>query len=311
MPDRVIIEGDLVRTEHYEYGSEVRLEDLLPQIEHRPPVFMGIIPKTTHFLYWDESNPQDKRALILSELAPGVRRCRYDRRAYTLSIPWTYFLYQFRTGNDPLRPGAWAASDNRVFWAREQITSLDSQIGRALVPNCNAQGSICYGNTGVPVNLPLAARVDRLTHEFYATTFMHDSGAGSPWGSETGSTSWARWHEESRNDPVAWQRFPEWGLPDGRRGTAAIPLRTVRELLTEAITAERPTTIEVNDHIPDMVMPATFGMAEQWARGLDPTQRHRLRRALDIIAGEDPNAEAEPAPVPVEDPGGEPIEDEA
>lgn len=311
MPQRVIIDGDLVRTEEYTQLGEVRLEDLLPHIEHRPPIFIGIMPKTAHFMYWDESNPQEKKVYILSELPPQLRTCRYGARNYTIAVPWTYFLYHFSTAGNPLQNGSWGQYDSRVFWAREQITSLDSQIGRALVPNCSATGSICYGNTGVPANAPLGVRVDRLTNEFYRTTFVHDSGAGSPWGSETGITNWARWHRESANDPMAWQRFPEWGIESDPNNPArsGIPFTTVRELLESAVRHQRPTQIAVIDHIPEMVLPATFGRAEQWARGLNPTQRFRLRRALDIIAGEDPNAEAEPEAPVEEDLGGVPIDE--
>lgn len=305
MPERIRIEGDLVVTETYDILSEVRLEDLLPQIEHRPPVFIAGTPRTMHSMYWDESDPQNRRALILAELPPNRRQCRYERRRYTLAIPWTYFLYQFTMGpsNDTRN---WMQTDSRVFWAREEVTGLDSMIGRALVPNCSANGSICYGTTQIPATLPLRARVDRLTSEFYATTFMHDSGAGSPWGSETGSTNWARWHTESENDPLAWQRFPEWG----RDGHPGIPMQTLRELLESAVGEVRPTTIEVTDRIPDMVMPMTFGRAEEWARRIDPMQRFRLRRALQIIEGEDPDAIQAPVEVAPEDPGGEEIPDD-
>jgi hypothetical protein len=155
-------------------------------------------------------------------------------------------------------------------------------------------------------------------HEFYLTTFMHDSGTGSPWGSETGSVSWARWHTETENDPHAWRRMPEWNRSSDEGAHPAIaPLRSVRDIFTER--QVRATEVGVIGNIPDMELPFTFGRAEEWLRserlGVNDEERAanrlRLQTALANIAAETPAAVRAPrrrAQV-ADDLGGVPIED--
>ena len=285
MPTQIIIEGDMVRTIEVTEVSQVRLEDLLPKIETRPPIFVGALPKSAKFIHWDESNAQTKRVSILAELEPGRRSCRYETRRYDLSIPWTYFRFDFQSPNNG-RNDQWQAVDNRVFWAQEEATSLDSMIGRALVPNCDTGGTICYGTTAVPATLNLGPRVDRLVHSFYATTFTHDSGTGSPWSTETRSTAWNRWALESREDPHAWRRFPEWAMNGGNRGAMGIgPLQSIKDILGDK--TPRPTFINIEDAIPPMTIPFTVGRAVEWFQNeFNPDQRLRMRAAMDLAIGE-------------------------
>ena len=315
MPDQIVIEGNLVRTVRTEIINETRLEDLLPRIEFRPPVFLGPLPKNVKFVNWDESG-ETKRVLILAEMTPGQRNLRYNTRRYNVSIPWTYFLFEYTTtAPDANAHGVWSPSNTRVFWAREEVTSLDSMVGRALTANCSMDGSICFGSTGVPAHLPLGTRIERTMHEFYLTQFAHDSGTGSPWGSETGSVSWARWHRESDGDPQAWRRMPEWNLNAPEAHPAIGPFQTVRQLMT--MREVRPIAVEVQGHIPDMILPFTFGRAEEWLRSPDfghtpeerAANRFRLLTALNNITTEEPEfaqAPIEPV-VNDEDLGGVPI----
>lgn len=306
MPTQIIIEGDMVRTVNTEVVSQVRLEDLLPRIESRPPVFVGALPKTAKFIYYDESDPNRKRMIVLAELEPGRRSCRYNDRRYDLSIPWTYWRYDFQAPNDA-RNDNWQQINSRVFWAQEEATSLDSRLGRALVPNCGPEGSICYGTTAIPANIALGPRVDRLVHSFYATTFTHDSGTGSPWGGETRSTSWNRWALESRDDIHAWRRFPEWATdPNNRDGHPSIlPMHTVRDALQDL--TPRPSFTNIEDAIPPMTIPFTIGRAVEWYRGsFTPDQRIRMRTAMDLAIGEGGEGfavAAPPRPGEVEDIG--------
>lgn len=285
MPTQIIIEGDMVRTVTTETISQVRLEDLLPRIENRPPIFVGALPKTAKFLYYDESNPDRKRMIVLAELEPGRRSCRYNNRRYDLSIPWTYWRYDFQAPNDA-RNDNWQQVNSRVFWAREEAVNLTSPLGKALVPNCGPEGSICYGTTAIPANIPLGPRVDRLVHSFYATTFTHDSGTGSPWGHETRSTSWNRWALESRDDQHAWRRFPEWEMNDRDQGDPAIgPMTTVQAVLADV--TPRPTFTNIEDAIPPMDIPFTIGRAAEWfGASFTPDQRLRMRTAMELAIAE-------------------------
>lgn len=312
MPSEITIIGNLVQVHERNLVREARLEDFLPFVENRPPITIGKLPKTAVLVRWDESDARYRHVKMLVELAPGVRECRYAGRRYTLSIPWTYFLFEYRTTGNPNQSNTpWELRQNRIFWARQEVLDLDSQLATALVPNCDETGTICYGNTGVDASLPLNVRVDRTVSEFYHTTFMHDSGTGSPWQSETGSHTWARWHRESVADPAAWTKFPEWESTTARRNEGRITYQTVREVFDAHM--ERPSVINVVGTIPDLPMPFTFGRAEEWltTQVTDPGNRHRLLVALQNVQADEPTAVAPPPEVNEvdDDLGGEPIEE--
>lgn len=301
------MEGDLVRVIQEELIREVRLQDFLPHIEHRPPVIVGILPKSAIFLRWDEEDPRNKRVSVMSELVPAVRTCRYGTRQFQLSVPWTYFLYDFVTKGDPMEGMGWSNVGARVFWAREQVTSLDSELRTALVPNCSQDGNICYGNTGVDARMSLGVRIDRQTDEFYRTTFMHDSGAGSPWGSETGLVNWKRWEEETKKNPAAFLDFPEWegSKKPAPRGRTHMDKYTARQLLGSHFDRAKP--IEAEGLIPPMVQPMTFMRAEEWLASISPFERHQLFVGLTNMQAENPGTIAAPpttGPGAIEDIGG-------
>lgn len=301
MPQIIQIEGELVRILDTNIIREARLDEVMPHLEHRPPLAIGPIPKTAKFMYWDESNARARRAQFLCELPPARRTVPYNNNPSVISIPWTYFLFDFRTAGPPSEGNTvWEHTNSRIFWARQEVVNYDSQLRTALVPNCDGMGGICYGGTGVPAGLPLNVRVDRLVAEFYATNFTHDSGAGAPWQSQTGSHSWARWIRESENDPEAWNRFPEWEN-NGRVGRGGMATYTVRQAMGSV--HDRTQPIQLIGAIPAMTTPFTFGRAEEWLRSeaLGATEeerriyRHRLLVALQNLHAEDPGFAA-PAP---------------
>jgi hypothetical protein len=315
VPQILEVEGELVRLVQKDIIEEGRLQDMLPFLENRPPITIGILPKSAIIVHWDESNAKQKRAQFLCELAPGLRSARYNERRYQISIPWTYFLFDYTTASHPTDDQiAWQRTNNRIFWAKEPVKNFDSMLGTALVPNCDQFGGICYGDTGVDARLPIGVQMDRLVHEFYSTTFTHDSGTGSPWQSETNNDNWARWDRESRANPNAWQTMPEWETDEavgtGRRRPARarfITYKTVREIL--GTLHDRTQPIQVEGMIPEMVMPFTFGRAEEWLGSLTAVDRHRLLTALTNMQADNPGVvEAPPAvAVGADDLGGEPI----
>lgn len=308
MPEQVIIEGDLIKFLNVDVIRTARLQDALSELEHRPPITIGPLPKSAIFVHWDESDPKNKIAEVICEVPPGRRTARYNGRQFQISVPWTYFVYTMRTPANPNDGGThWTHENSLVYWAFDQIVDLNSMIATALVPNCGENGSICYGSTGVSASLPLGARLDLLTDEFYRTEFTHDSGTGSPWQSETGSSSWARWDAESKKDPAAWRNFPEWKPGVGGRGGGRITQRPLREVLGQRLS--RLTPIEMEGRIPDIPEPMTFGRAEEWVMSLDPMYRTRLEVAVANLRAENPEAfgELPAAADPTEDPGGEPV----
>jgi hypothetical protein len=291
VPRQLIIEGELVREVDVTVLRETRLADMMPFIAESKPLIIGRLPKSAIIVGWDETDPRRKRASFLCEVMPGVRNMRYNNRRYNISLPWTYFLFDFTTPGDPADGNAlWAPENQRIYWAREQVTSLDSRVGTALIPNCDTAGGICYGTTGVPGDIRLDIRVDRLVEEFWRTTFTHDSGTGSPWQSETNSTSWARWHTESTANPNAWMTFPEWENPRQRGGGGRIVMRPLREVIGERLNRFVPVAVE--GAIPPMVEPMTFGRVEEWLAQPDitPVMRHRMFTALQNMGADNPAA---------------------
>lgn len=309
MPEIIQIEGDLVKVLQTELVREAKLVDLLPHIENRPPITIGPLPKSAIYVHWDESNAKNKRVQLICEQTPGLKNPRYNDRRYVISVPWTYWVIDMVTAGNPHDTTVpWQMENSRIFWAREQVVNLDSMIATAMVPNCDARGGICYGSTGVPASLPLGVRIDRLISEFWQTTFTHDSGTGSPWQSETRSTSWARWDRESRADPNAWMKFPEWEntVEPNRAGQGRIAQFTLRSILGS--THDRTRPVQLEGTIPDMVFPFTFGRAEEYARTWTPVDRHRMLVALQNLQADNPAAieapEAGGAPA-ADDLGGE------
>jgi hypothetical protein len=281
VPDKLIIDGDMVRVERVETISEARLVDLLPHIESRPPITVGLLPKSAIFFFWDESNPMARRAAFLCEMTPGVRTANYNNHPYAISLPWTYFLFDFSTKGNPADGSTvWSHTNSRVFWAREQVTSVDSLIGRALVPNCDQEGAICYGTTAVDATLPLGVRVDRLVDEFYRSAFTHDSGTGSPFvksGIIDGREGdWTEWVKQTAMNPHVWQDFHEWTK---NRGTPAIHLRPLRDVLGSRHDRMKPITLEGT--IPPLIEPMTFGRAEEWLAGISEASVTRLKAAIE------------------------------
>lgn len=304
MAQIIQIEGDLVRYLETNLIREARLEDVLPHIETKKPVTIGMLPKSALFAYWDESNPMDRRVQLLCEQSPGVRTAIWNGRKFVLSIPWTYYLFDFRVKGNPDEKHPWVMYNSRVFWAKEQITGMESELRTALVPNCDETGGICWGSTGIQGNLPLGVRVDRTINDFYQSVFTHSNGAGSPYQSETGKDNWAKWDRESRKDPSAFMKFPEWDKDKSglmRRMTVADVLGTYHD---------RTAPIQVESAIPEMVTPMTFGRSEEWLNGITAVDRHRLFVALTNMKADEPATMEAPPATEAFDPnelGGEPI----
>ena len=174
----------------------------------------------------------------------------------------------------------WVHVNTRMYWSRENITNLDQELMTAMVPNVAASGNICWGTTSTHQNLSLAQRIDQTIDEFYRTTFTHGSGAGSPWMSETGRDTWARWEEESKKDPAAFLSFPEWDHAKGKK-VPGLTYTTVRKIM--GTLSDRSAPIEVIGRIPEIITPMTFGRTEEWLMKLAPEERERIEVGLANI----------------------------
>ncbi len=286
--ETIVMEGDMVRVLEQRVVREVRLQDLMPHIEHRPPVTLGLLPKTAIFAHWDESNPKKKTAQIFAERVAGMHQCSYNQRKYNISIPWTYFLFDFETSGDPMEGRNWMHTNTRLYWAKEQVTKITDPLMTALVPNVDNRGQICWGSTGVDGTLPLGIRVDRTVEEFYRTEFTHSNGAGSPWQSETGQDDWKMWEAKSKLNPAAFLEIPEWDPKNKLKGGYANPVAYTTVAKVLGTLGDRSAPIQVGGRVPEMISPMTFGRAEEWLRKLSNLERTQIVTGMRNLAIEAP-----------------------
>lgn len=307
MTQRLIIEGDLVTVVEEQVLSRARLADVLPLIENRPPITL-LHPRTAIFTYWNEQNPQAKTAKFLCELPPGIRSIVKLGRRYRLAMPWTYFIFSFRTSGNVTSGGNWSMEDHRVFHAPERVNDYQSRLWSAFLPNVYDNANICFGSTGVPTDQSLQNRVDQLVNEWYLTEFNNDVIGGRshplPFNAAFPTPGFRPWVDATaEHGAAAWRDFPEWNAAPG-----TIASWTVAEALQQPdMTRTLPT---ITERIPELTMPATFGRTEQWLReSLTPLQRGRLRIAMQNVAQDEPETFAEPTPINPEqdEDGGEPV----
>jgi len=308
MTQFIEIEGEMVRVVERSIVSTARLADVMPRIENRPPISM-FHPRSAIWTYWNEQDPTNKYVKFLCELPPALRSITKSGRRYRLAMPWTYFIFGFRTSEDGSRGEHWAMEEDRVFHTNQKVTSLDSRLWTAFLPNVYTDGRICFGSTGADVAVPLSDRVDTLVNGWYLSNFNNDVHANRPHPLPFNARlplGWRAWVDATtRLGASAWTTFPEWSEPL-IGGSAQSYL--VRDLLADNIDRMAPLTF--TDAIPELQIPATFGRTEEWIRTLDPVQIRRLFVAINNIATEDPEAMAPAETVPtfnIEEDGGERI----
>ena len=328
MPNFIEIEGGLARIVTREVTREVPLASVLPFIENRPPVTL-FHPRSAVATYWNESNPLDREVKFLCELEPGVRSIVKIDRRYRLAMPWTYFVFAFRSQTNgaevnPADGSHYSMVDYFCFHAPRRFESLDDRVWAAFLPNVYEDGRICFGSTGVRNNQPLANRVDQLVNDWYQTRFNNDVHDGRhhplPFNGRL-PNGWINWVNETRDHGLgAIARMPEWNEP-----SSTIPNWSFRDVLTGRssngvvtphhiqINPERPRLGTVTEEIPEIQMPWTFGRVEEWFASLTDIQRMRVLRSAQNFVAENPEAIAAPepdnTPEPNED-GGVPIDPE-
>jgi hypothetical protein len=325
MPNFIEIEGGLARIVTREVSREVPLASVLPFIENRPPVTL-FHPRSAVATYWNESNPLDREVKFLCELAPGIRSIVKIDRRYRLAMPYTYFVFAFRSRTNGADANAadgshYSMVDYFCFHAPRRFESLDDRVWAAFLPNVYEDGRICFGSTGVRTDQPLANRVDQLVNEWYQTRFNNDVQGGRqhplPFNGQL-PNGWINWVNETRDHGMgAIARMPEWDAP-----ASTIPNWSFREVLLGQdvagrgahhvqISADRPRIATVTDEIPAIEAPWTFGRVAEWYANLTLTQRLRVLRAGQNYVEENPEAlatvELETELEPTED-GGVPVE---
>jgi hypothetical protein len=302
LPQTLEIEGGLIRAVNRDVLWEAALADAMPFIENRVPVMLPILPRNpVRSAMYDESDPTNKRLEILVTLDPGVRTLDFDVHIEDLpprlAFPYTVFYFGMSTAVERPDGANWKLDSQRIYFARERITSLDQWVIPAVMPNVYKDGKICYGNTGVTTAQPLADRLDELVNNWYLTGFTNHEVVRPylwPWKSH----SYKKWATKTATNPNCWQDFPEWD----RDNANGVETRHVQ--LKDIFGHGAPTNeqIVLPDGIPPLNFTPTFGRAEQWVmEELDATQRQRLLVALQNRLAEDPTTFAEPVPVVDED----------
>ena len=324
MVQRIEIEGELVRVIHVDVVQSARLEDVLPHIENRPPISM-FHPRSAIYTHWNESNPANKQVKYLLELPPGIRSIIKSGYRYRIALPWTYFVFSFTTASDVNYGPNWQIIDYFVFHARDRVRDMESRLWSAFLPNVYEDGRICFGSTSPPIDQPLADRVDQYVNDWYQTQFNNDVHGSRlhplPYGGRL-PNGWNLWvTATTERGASSYLDWPEWNQTQEEDGAPSftvaqalgiIPDPNTRHAYHMPIVPNRPAIATVADAIPPIQFPMTFGRSEEWLRTLEPTQRHRLHQALNLIIAETPDAVQAPemdprdAAMPETD-GGEPI----
>jgi hypothetical protein len=294
MTTLIEVEGNLVRTIERNVVKESTLEDMLAHLERRPPVSLPILPRNrTVGVFWDESEPPVKVFNIALAMAPSVRlipidpQYRIEGIEPRLAIPWTIFVFSMRATKDNPKGVDWAINNVQFYFSKDEPTGVGDNLIPALLPNVYRDANICWGNTGVKADQPLMDRIDETINTFYHTTFNHAGDLPQPW--PYYKTTYKRWARETADlGNLCYRQWTDW--TDDRRTH-----RTLQEALAMKVDVTIPLALP--NAIPDLIVNPTFGRAEEWARGLNPTQRHRLRQAFENVLAEDPHAfDLPPAP---------------
>lgn len=194
---------------------------------------IGLLPRGTAFV-----NYQPLQAQFLIERSPDILQIKapFMRRPMRLSMPWQYFLFRFKRNRPNVQGVLWQLEIADLFWSRNRISSLSERgVVIAPLPNIDqSTGSICFGMTIPPSNLPLHERIDNMVDGFYATEseFNGDLGWNMPWeyskqiyntlrdahGAEEVIQSayqqgYSLWAEDSRTDKTCYMKWSEWSDP--------------------------------------------------------------------------------------------------
>lgn len=287
MPDRIIIEGSLIRHERSTLIAEAPLDSLSDYLVRRISTTFPVMP--SHPVRYMSFDGDESKGLLLVEQAPGLRRIRMNHIGsehsdaarqneegigiWRVWFPWQYFAFPFTANiNHEGAPANFVLRRTSLFWRRERYSSPDDTLHPAPIPNIYADGRICWGNTQA-TNTSLADRIDDYINNFTATTFNSELGHASPF-----SGSLTDWEENSpADDPTCWANWPIWNtlrsvtvtdITDG-------PLPPIAEL--------NPTAVEV----PDLPSAFSIARAREWLDGLAPGARQRIVAAVSQLDNED------------------------
>jgi hypothetical protein len=255
---------------------QVPMEQWLDKIEKRNPLFTPTLPLGTRSVYWDQTDLNNQKFVVLVEQQPQIIRMDFLGTIHTLSIPYTRFFF-YCTTNNPANTLSWHMVDYRVFWSNKQYNDPAARdMIPAMLPNVYGDGRICFGSTGANAEQSLAQRINQTANEFYVSMFNRDLTIRRP----NGSRSWTPWERMTVKDPTGWMKWTDWNSNSGQRFHSMDGL--VADLgIGHSVMAARLEPMISADPIPEVPMGATFGRISEWLDGMTTDQRARLAYSID------------------------------
>lgn len=274
MTDRVqqvIIEGGLVKIVEVAIVKQASLEDFLPLLTTRQPIHVPNLPAgITHLGAYPLPNGATE-VDVLVENIPAMHYIAFQKGAihrnaqnpvlnYRLALPWTYFAFNM-TSDDPNLKGSWSCSNWTIWWSNTRVTSLNDKVSRVNLPNCYADGRICFGSLGRAGTNTLADFVNGTINTFWTSTFNEDLTVTYPGGYQ----NFEEWQAASTNTPDIWTTWPELHTP----------FKTLKEVFRAP--ADRFAPVIVEGTIPAVPMPYTFASIDQWFNLMGHEEKQRMR----------------------------------
>lgn len=279
MTDRaqqIIIEGGLVKIVETNVVKQASLDDFLPLLTTRQPIHIPGLPANISHLGANPLPNGNTEVDILIENVPTLhhisfqkgiinRNGRHEEKNYRLAFPWVYFAFHMVT-TDPALKGDWSCQNWTIWWSKNRVMSLNDRVNVVSLPNCYADGRICFGNLGRAGNTSLADFVNGTVNMFWTSTFNEDLTIRYPGGYK----DFDEWQSASAANPEVWTTWPE--LQSGTKN--------LKDVFRNA--ADRFAPVTVPGTIPQVPLPMTFNSIEQWFSLMSDTEKARMR---DYVSG--------------------------
>lgn len=274
MSQMIQIQGGLVTVIDQTIRTQLPLDEWLPRIESRAPLYMPVLPSGTRAVWWDPTDLDAQTLMIMMEVEPKTIQMNLVGVVSTLSLPYTRFIFIAKS-NAPTIHTSWRLTDYRAFMSNRRYSDPDTEdMVAALLPNVYQDARICFGSTGANSNQTLADRLDDTVNNFFASTFNRDLTIRRPQTLRT----YSAWRAMTRTDPTAWANWPDFD-PQQTQWELTSWNYWQNQLL--ANNATRHATVIAADNIPELPLGATFGRAREWLNTLTTRQFDRLRATIN------------------------------
>lgn len=231
---RLTIEGDVVTREEIEKlpdgervrRSRVKLEEWLAkikaqegQLEFLPPLSCGhIIARQV----------KGDHSCVVVQLPPAVRSFYYSPhdRLYRVAMP--YIVLAIRSIGQAI-DGTSSANRCGIYWfyRNEPVCSLDDPLFFSNMPNVYDNGQICWGNERIPLDAPMAKKIELVVRALFASHFnQHELDY--------------QWYP-AKSIPGHPQKFEEWETRSNEDPNFVLKLQwrsaglTVRQMLEKGV----------------------------------------------------------------------------